>query len=240
MALPKKEYFSLEEVAERWGTTVADLKYYAVNGHLEVSAFLLRAYIEAGRFVKTPEGQMYPQLESRHHVRRGLQPIRPDDLEVIFKKGQTVVTAFKPEEGEDWRDVCDDGSESYETELTISRDDLFITRAERDRFEQANEIEPSVPRKHAPKPQVEDEGYVEPNRYRTGLPGRPTSRHLFDGEFQRRVATKEYEQTLVAEARALAKWLEREHPDGPRATAKTIANHIRHEYNKLFRKNAQN
>ena len=82
---------------------------------------------------------------------------------------------------------------------------------------------------------VEDERHVEPERYRSGLPGRPSSKHLIEQEFRRRASANECKSTLSAEARELHEWLKKEYPDAPPATPKTITNNIRIEYNRLVR-----
>ena len=66
--------------------------------------------------------------------------------------------------------------------------------------------------------------------YRTGLPGRPTARHLLTAEFKRRVDSKMYCESLLDEAKALHAWLKEEHPNASPATVKTIENHIRKAY----------
>ena len=66
---------------------------------------------------------------------------------------------------------------------------------------------------------------------RSGGPGRPSSMHLVEGEFARRVAANEQLGSLKAEAQHLEKWLATTAPVSPRLTAKTIANRIRKAFN---------
>ncbi len=63
--------------------------------------------------------------------------------------------------------------------------------------------------------------------YRSGLPGRPTIRHLIEAELRRRFKAGECETTLKAEAEALREWAISTHPDAPAPTATTIENQIR-------------
>ena len=65
---------------------------------------------------------------------------------------------------------------------------------------------------------------------RTGAPGRPTSIHLVEAEFEARCAHNEVKASLAEEAEALAAWLRDEHPNAPRLTAKTIKNNLRAAY----------
>ena len=71
------------------------------------------------------------------------------------------------------------------------------------------------------------EGKWSLDRYTTGAPGRPTSAHLIEAEFERRTEAGETQASLRAEANALAAWLQQAHPGAPRMSWKTIENHIR-------------
>ena len=65
---------------------------------------------------------------------------------------------------------------------------------------------------------------------RTGAQGRPTSRHLVEAEFERRMTARETLGTLKAEAQALSDWLSVMHPHLAPMTRKTIENCIRTGY----------
>jgi hypothetical protein len=71
------------------------------------------------------------------------------------------------------------------------------------------------------------------DHYRTGVPGKPTSRQLVQGELERRAATRQLEGTLRAEAEYLEKWLRATHKDAPPMTARTIENALRNLYRTL-------
>ena len=77
---------------------------------------------------------------------------------------------------------------------------------------------------------VEDAPSPTVDPYRTGAPGRPTSRGLVAAEFERRRDAGEVLDTLAAEAKALQKWLAKVHQTAPRMTDKTIKNVIRPAY----------
>ncbi len=73
--------------------------------------------------------------------------------------------------------------------------------------------------------------------YTTGAPGRPTSMHLIEAELRRRAANGMMEmKSCSAEARALADWLRREHPEAAATQPKTIQNSIASLYRELSRK----
>jgi hypothetical protein len=69
----------------------------------------------------------------------------------------------------------------------------------------------------------------------TGAPGRPTSMHLVHPEHQRRLDARQAEQTLSAEAAALAAWLKKTHPNAPPLTVKTIENNIRDRHREAMK-----
>jgi hypothetical protein len=61
----------------------------------------------------------------------------------------------------------------------------------------------------------------------SGLPGRPTAKHLYVKEAERRIENSAYPETLTAFAQELADWLGDTHPNVPRGGAKAIENAIR-------------
>lgn len=65
-----------------------------------------------------------------------------------------------------------------------------------------------------------------PNRGRTGAPGRPTSMHLVEIEFRRRFRLGQTLTSNGAEAEHLEGWLKAAHPSEPQLTAKTIVNRL--------------
>jgi hypothetical protein len=58
--------------------------------------------------------------------------------------------------------------------------------------------------------------------YQTGTQGRPTSISLIAAELERRRVAEQTLDTQTAEARALAEWLIKAHPEAPKCTDKTI------------------
>ncbi|MFN8831657.1 MAG: hypothetical protein ACK5W0_17565 [Labrys sp. (in: a-proteobacteria)] len=60
----------------------------------------------------------------------------------------------------------------------------------------------------------------------SGLPGRPTSKHLIDAEFMRRAEAGEMASKITDEANALVEWLRIHHPDAQVPTTKTVRNNL--------------
>lgn len=67
---------------------------------------------------------------------------------------------------------------------------------------------------------------------RTGAPGRPSSIHLVEIEFEARCGRDEVHRTLAAESEQLANWFRQEYPHFPPMTAKTIKNRLRDAYSR--------
>jgi hypothetical protein len=68
---------------------------------------------------------------------------------------------------------------------------------------------------------------LAPAAYKTGAPGRPSSKQLVTTKFDARRQRGETAKTVTLEAVALASWLSEKHPSAPQMTAKTIENQIR-------------
>lgn len=67
----------------------------------------------------------------------------------------------------------------------------------------------------------------------SAMPGRPTARHLYLVELERRFKNGSLCTGVAAESRALYDWLKATHPDINRGTPKTIENNIRAPYRRL-------
>jgi hypothetical protein len=65
---------------------------------------------------------------------------------------------------------------------------------------------------------------------RSGTPGRPTSKHLIEAEFDRRISAGSVANKLPDESKYLEKWLTHTHPKEPRLSWKTIRNIIRTKF----------
>ncbi len=75
----------------------------------------------------------------------------------------------------------------------------------------------------------------EPDAYRTGAAGRPTSKQLVGLEHQRRLLAHEAHQSVAQEARHLAAWLAARHPTAPAMSEGTIENAIRAEHRRAMK-----
>lgn len=67
----------------------------------------------------------------------------------------------------------------------------------------------------------------------SGLPGRPSPKHLYLAELERRAEAGTLCKTVSAESRALHEWLRKTHPELSPGTEKTVENTIRDRHRKL-------
>jgi hypothetical protein len=72
----------------------------------------------------------------------------------------------------------------------------------------------------------------------TGTPGRPSSMHIIETEFQRRAVEDSLASSLAAEANFLTAWFKQKYPDYPPITPKTIENRLRAQFREAKQKAA--
>jgi hypothetical protein len=133
MPLPEKEYFALKEIERRWGTERTDTIYYAENGLLEIAMRVVGIIIETGLIEPEPDGSCYkvPEEYSRYS---GLLTLCSCDLALLLRRGSATIHCFDPGD-QRYGDIL-----SPEGGIEVRACDLVVTRAERDRFEQAHGI----------------------------------------------------------------------------------------------------
>ena len=125
MTTIEKDYFALDEMAERWEMPLRDLVYLAENGLLKVSVRLYGALLEHGSYEEIDQDQWcsIPESQAPFH---GLQDLRTHDAYRLFHEGVLRVDRFdapkdrycvvlQPEDG-----------------ILIRKDELVVRREERD------------------------------------------------------------------------------------------------------------
>lgn len=110
MKLPEKEHFSLEELAERWHATVADVQYYAVRSMLEVETWVR---VPAVRIKRYANNALASDFE-------GYAAVDPAELRRIFRGEET-----------DLRIAAEDLVVSREERDRFERDHDIVNDAER-------------------------------------------------------------------------------------------------------------
>jgi hypothetical protein len=114
----------LPEIAKRWSMAVSDLEDYALDEMLQLSVFVVDLPAESGIW----EGAQ--RVLHDLPILTGPQPLPRSSLLEVFRDGQAEVRAFRTEEPSTYLHIRTDVPG-----VVVRRDDLIVTREERDRFE---------------------------------------------------------------------------------------------------------
>lgn len=128
MPLPQKRWFRIADIARRWAIPLSDIEDYALDELLELAVFVVDVPAEAGSWEPGPQGDV-PLLQDRP-ILNGPQPLPRASLLEIFRGGEAEVRAFQTALPNTFLRVAP-GLPA----LVVRRDDLIVTREERDRFE---------------------------------------------------------------------------------------------------------
>jgi hypothetical protein len=102
---------------------------------------------------------------------------------------------------------------------------IEIYQASRDQ-----ELPNTPPGRFVKSPSIVAEALTQKSR--TGAPGRPSSMHLIEQQFEQRVTAGQVMPSLSAQANDLHDWFRTQHPERPSPTPATIANRLRLQYKK--------
>lgn len=128
MALIDKEYFTLEEIEERWRMPHRDLAYLAENGLLRLSIRLFGASLEFGCYEEMGNGEM-GSMALEHICFTGFRDLGEQDLFRLFRDGMVEVLHFATSANHYCR-MADPGER-----VSVRLVDVVIRREERDRVE---------------------------------------------------------------------------------------------------------
>ena len=133
MGLPPRSYFRLAEIMERWGASPEDIASYVHDDLLELSILVTAARAESGSINYSDDP---PTLEPEsERVLYGLQQVYNCDVVQVFHVGCGYIERFKPEHSNGYLELVEGVDR-----LLVNVKDFMVTRAERDRFEAANNI----------------------------------------------------------------------------------------------------
>ncbi len=123
----EKMYFSLREVAKRWGVRKRDLAYMAENGELRTSVHLIDVHLERG-LLEIEHGQELRILTDRSWF-TGLLDLQVRDAVAALRCGEAEVVYFQTE--------CNEYAALIAPSIyvTVKAKQLVIRRCERDRVE---------------------------------------------------------------------------------------------------------
>jgi hypothetical protein len=199
MPLPEKLFFELGECADRWHVTMGDVQYYITHGYLEAQAWVPLTDVEFCRM----DGET-GQVRSWFMEHQGYAALFPETCRRIFSQLGCMVFGFRMAGSEDFFKLPQSG-------LMVRPADLYVSREELQRFEQAYDLtSPAASPGRAGRPSVMDKIMVE---------------------LQRRIETGKDMKSNNAEAEHLYRWAEATIRDRAVPSIATIANNVG-----LFRK----
>ena len=132
MPLPQKRWFRIGDVARHWAIPLSDIEDYALDEMLQLSVFVVDLPAEMGSWEGSRVGEG-PALQDLP-ILNGPQPLQRSSLLEIFRDGHAEVRAFRAAQPNTYLHVRSDMRE-----MVVRRDDLIVTREERDRFEREHE-----------------------------------------------------------------------------------------------------
>lgn len=136
MCLPLKEYHSLAEICKLWKVTNEDLLYYGENGLIDICVRFTAIKVALDKYQKS-FGMGLEKLFEGEDLFFEPQPLFDTDIYRIIKADgkPVIVNRFKNNNRFSFMELIE------ERGISISLDDLVITRSERIRFEQDNDIQ---------------------------------------------------------------------------------------------------
>jgi len=134
MPMPEKPWFRVAEVAERWDVRLVDVEDYALDERLQLAVLVVGLPAEKGRVGTDRDGAPLMLPESTVML-DGPQPLLRRSLVEIVRAGQAEVYSFASEQG--YLRLLRETPPRL-----VRRDELIVTRAERDRFEREHGVGP--------------------------------------------------------------------------------------------------
>ncbi|MGB6538632.1 MAG: hypothetical protein WBF58_22035 [Xanthobacteraceae bacterium] len=132
MPLPQRNWYRIGDVAKRWSMSPSDIEDYALDEILQLSVFVVELPVEANGWelgelnVRSPHGMLFIN---------GPQPLLRASLLEIFRAGQAEVRCF-PTQAPHKHVYVRSGTPP----VIVRREDLILTRDERDRFEREHAV----------------------------------------------------------------------------------------------------
>lgn len=131
MPLPEKRWFRIADVAKRWEIPASDVEDYALDELLQLSVFVVDLPAEAGICELDDHGHHH--ILDDMPILNGPQPLYRASLLAIFRDGLAEVGGFRAERPDGYLRIA-----SHVPPMIVRRDDLIVTREERDRFERVH------------------------------------------------------------------------------------------------------
>ena len=165
MTLPQREYFTIHEVAARWGCSIADIAGWAVKGKIDILTGI-------------------PPVRVGDEIVAGEVVVAAFDILPVFRRCCTApktirLGRLRPPDRAEWRLVTapEDGVEVYIA-------DLLLAGAQVHRFEHQNTVLRRVPGGSGSSSQYDWEGMLQALALRLHDYGAPASQSALVAEMQ--------------------------------------------------------
>ena len=218
MPLPEKGYYSLQEIAERWGIPLKDVCDHAVEEAFIVHAWIGKVHVEIGYYEEVAKDDAF-WIPAERKWFNGYAIVRPLDLREVFRQGQCSVHLYQ------WNGAA--GEELLkiitEKDYIIEPRDLMVSRAERDRMEVLHDL--CLDKRDPPKPAI--------SRQAISFAGRPSVMHQLLNHMEQRAKNGAVCCNLTKESEYLYAWAQENIRDMQIPTPKAIANGVRKHYRAL-------
>ena len=212
MALPEKDYFTFEDLADRWKARLRDVRYYAEHGLIDVQIWIEDCIVEP-LLIRIIDGDMAYIREDRVPL-RGYVLLGVDDIRRAFKEGKVEIREFKADNRS-----CLYKIPAHLPAVVLDLGELVIHRVARDSFEREYKVDIS---------QSNDQALSAARS--ASFPGRPSVMNRVIGKFNERAGSGETIPTLMGESKYLRDWISQNEPNQQAPTERTIANALRSHY----------
>lgn len=128
MRLVQKDYYTIEELLERWEMSRRDFDYLIENGHLRLSIRMFGAFLERGDYEQDPETGWHMVPTDRRRS-SGLFDLMERDVHTLLQAGEVLVEYFDVE-GDCYCRLSDPSKP-----VLVRTEDLLVRNEERLRAE---------------------------------------------------------------------------------------------------------
>ena len=134
--LPRKPYYGLAELCNRWSLEESDIAAYVLEGELTLSIAVAGVWVDTSDHEDDADGRWFLIPTGRRSIIGTMDLSRVNAFAVLESGSQEVGRFFSPT-GE-YLDLPD--SDDHPKTLLVERHGLVVRRAEMERFEQAQGI----------------------------------------------------------------------------------------------------
>jgi hypothetical protein len=132
--LPRKPFYGLAELCERWSLSEADIPAYVLEGELTLSVAVAGVRVDTSDLEEDADGQPFSIPTGTRWI-VGTMDIGRVDAWAVLRNGSQAIGRFLGVQGE-VLDLPDQGDER--ATMLVERQSLVVRRAEMERFQEAH------------------------------------------------------------------------------------------------------